>query len=183
MIYFRHMKIIAVGSLNPVKINAVHQAFSQVFPDNVFDISGYPADSGVSDQPMGSAETLTGARNRVAHLRARTPAADYYVGIEGGIEAFEDHLIEIGWMVIEHQSGTESIARTASLTIPEAVAQVVRKGKELGHAVDEVFKKENSKHETGLVGILTNGLIMRSDYYVHTLVLALVKFISTSEKY
>lgn len=170
------MQTIAVGSQNPIKIQAALKAFQTFFPEEDFEVIGYAADSGVSDQPMGSEETLRGARNRVAHVRALSPDAHWYVGLEGGLEELEGDLVEVGWMVIEHQSGKESIARTASLTVPTDVASVVRAGKELGHAVDEIFKKENSKHETGLVGILTDGLIMRSDYYIHTLILALAKF-------
>ncbi|MCB9809142.1 inosine/xanthosine triphosphatase [Candidatus Nomurabacteria bacterium] len=171
------MKTIAVGSLNPIKIEAAKKAFEQTFPQETFEAVGHAADSEVSDQPMSSRETLLGGRNRVRNTRAAAPDADYYVGLEGGLEEIEGKLIEVGWMVVENQSGKESIARTASLTLPEEIAQIVKNGKELGHAVDEVYKKENSKQSTGLVGILTQGRIMRSDFYVHTLVLALAVFV------
>lgn len=173
---FFYMQTIAVGSQNPIKIEAVQKAFEIAFPGETFQALGYDAESRVADQPMTSSETLLGARNRVAHVRALAPSADYYVGLEGGLEEIEGNLVEVGWMVVENQSGIESIARTASLTLPDDIAQIVKNGKELGHAVDEVYKKENSKQSTGLVGVLTQGQIMRSDLYIHTLILALTKF-------
>ena len=42
--------------------------------------------SGVSDQPRSEQETLEGARNRARSAARGYPHADYWVGIEGGIE-------------------------------------------------------------------------------------------------
>ena len=170
------MKTIAVGSQNPIKIEAAKKAFEIVFPDEEFEATGYAVLSEVSDQPMSSTETLQGGRNRVKNTRALAPNADWYVGLEGGLEELEDDLIEVGWMVVEDQSGKESVTRTASLTLPDAITEIVKSGTELGRAVDQVFQKENSKQKTGLVGIITHGIIMRSDLYIHTLILALAKF-------
>ncbi len=48
---------ILVGSLNPVKINAVTNAFKIVFPNNEIQCKGTHAPSGVADQPMSANET------------------------------------------------------------------------------------------------------------------------------
>ena len=47
---------------------------------------------------------------------------------------------------------------------------------ELGVADDTVFKRINSKQGTGTVGHLTQGVMNRSDYYCHAIVLALIPF-------
>ncbi len=44
----------------------------------------------------------------------------------------------------------------------------------LGDADDAVFGRSNSKHEDGTVGILSHGVVDRTEYYRHALVLALV---------
>ena len=71
---------VLVGSKNPTKIKAVSEAFKRVFKKNSVVVSGVGVPSGVSDQPMGSNETKTGAENRLKNLK--THLADFYVGIE-----------------------------------------------------------------------------------------------------
>jgi len=69
-------------------------------------------------------------------------------------------------------------AKTGAFLLPPALcALVLNKNMELGDADDEVFKRVNSKHGGGTVGILTDGEIDRADYYVHALKLALVPWI------
>ena len=48
---------------------------------------------------------------------------------------------------------------------------------ELGDADDQVFQRVKSKHKSGTVGILTDGLIDRSAYYEHAILLALTPWI------
>ena len=47
---------------------------------------------------------------------------------------------------------------------------------ELGHADDQVFKRDNSKQANGAIGILTNNVIDREAYYIHAVIMALVPF-------
>ena len=88
------MKTIIIASSNPVKARAALNGFRRMFPAEPFEILPRPAPSGVSDQPMTSAETLLGALNRAAAARAAHPGADFWVGIEGGVE--EDGVEESG---------------------------------------------------------------------------------------
>jgi non-canonical (house-cleaning) NTP pyrophosphatase len=69
-------------------------------------------------------------------------------------------------------------AKTASFALPGEVTHLVVKEKlELGDADDRVFQRSKSKHGGGTVGILTDHLIDRSDYYEHALQLALIPWI------
>ena len=79
------MKVI-VASKNPVKINCAEIGFSQMFPDEMFEVEGLATSSGVSDQPVTNEETLTGAKNRASNAKEEIKEADFWVGIEGGIE-------------------------------------------------------------------------------------------------
>ena len=76
---------IAVGSLNPVKLAAVKEAFSIVWPDTVWDVIGVEVISGVSAQPMSDIESIKGAINR-AKISITELEADYGVGLEGGLQ-------------------------------------------------------------------------------------------------
>ncbi|CAI7913782.1 unnamed protein product [Closterium sp. NIES-54] len=97
---------VVVASRNPVKINAAGEALRRLFPHESFELEGFPADSGVSDQPMGDAETLAGARNRLLHVARSSAAegADFVVAIEGGVEwcRFSDppQLMCFAWAVV-----------------------------------------------------------------------------------
>jgi non-canonical (house-cleaning) NTP pyrophosphatase len=70
-----------------------------------------------------------------------------------------------------------SFAKTALFVLPDGVTKLVKQNVELGDATDIVFEKTRSKHGTGTVGILTDGLIDRSGYYDHAILLALVPWI------
>jgi len=170
------MKKIIVGSTNPVKIKSVKLAFETAFPEEEFDVEGVSAVSGVRDQPLSSEETLQGARNRADFARQRYEA-DYWVGIEGGIEDHEGVLEAFAWMVVMGADGTVGKARTSSFVLPHEVSLLVRAGMELGRADDQVFNQVHSKQKNGAVGLLTNDIIDRTEYYKQAVILALVPFL------
>lgn len=169
------MKTIVVASTNPVKIQAVRSGFQKMFPDETFQVEGVSAPSEVSDQPMSDAETLQGALNRARGARALAPAADYWVGIEGGCHETNGELQAFAWIVILSRDRAGK-SRTGTFTLPAEVARLVRQGVELGEADDRVFKRSNSKQGNGAVGILTRDVIDRTGYYEHAVILALVPF-------
>ena len=51
---------------------------------------------------------------------------------------------------------------------------------ELGHADDVVFKDKNSKQKGGTVGKLTDGLVDRTEYYRHAMLMALIPFLDVN---
>lgn len=166
------MKKVIIASKNPVKINATKKAFESVFNDR-FEFEGFSADSLVSDQPMNNIETLTGAMNRlenIQHLKA-----DYFVSIEGGVDLLDDNYEVFAWIIISDKKKTGK-AKTATFPLPLKISKLIKEGYELGDADDMVFKRSNSKQKNGAVGILSNNLINRTDYYVHAIILALIPF-------
>lgn len=165
---------IIVTSHNPVKINAVEMAFRTKFPGAVLEVIALAVPSGVADQPMSDEETRRGARNRVQQARQARPDADYWVGLEGGLESVDGQLLASAWMVIAAASGAVGEARSATLPLPPAIRQRVAEGEELGAACDHVFSMINSKQGGGAFGLLTEGLYTRQDIYTQTLLLALI---------
>ena len=166
------MKTIIIASSNPVKARAALNGFRRMFPAEPFEILPRPAPSGVSDQPMTSAETLQGALNRAAAVKATHPQADFWVGIEGGVEE-DGGLAAFAWVAVLSPSGSGK-ARTGTFFLPPAVAHLVRQGIELGEADDIVFGTTNSKQQNGAIGLLTGDVIDRAALYEHAVVLALV---------
>ena len=170
------MKIV-VASLNPVKLGAVDRAFRKQFPGIDPELLPVRVCSGVAEQPMSDAETLRGARNRVEAARAVMGEADYWVGLEGGLDTFDGQLMGFAWMAIGDGSGRISEARSATLPLPPAVQALIAEGMELGDANDRVFGTVNSKQGGGAFGLLTDGLLTRESIYTETLVLALIPFV------
>ncbi|MBL8162727.1 MAG: inosine/xanthosine triphosphatase [Anaerolineae bacterium] len=169
------MTRLVVASTNPVKIQAALAGFRLLFPADAVHAEGVSVPSGVSHQPMSDEETLDGAHNRAVNVRAAVPGADYWVGIEGGIEEKHGEMLAFAWVVILSAEG-RGIGRTGAFCLPTELADLVRQGVELGEADDRVFGRSNSKQANGAVGILTGDVIDRTAYYVHAVALALIPF-------
>jgi len=175
------MKQIIIASENPVKRAATLQAFETVFNEK-FHIKSVNVPSGVADQPMSGKETAAGSFNRAMNAKAQFPYADFWVGIEGGVEFEEDGMGAFGWVTIvsEHCIGK---ARSATFFLPKVIADRVRGGEELGPVNDSVFKKKNTKHDSGAVGLLTGDVIKREGLYRQAVVLALIPFFNSDMKF
>lgn len=158
-----HVPRIAVGSCNPVKVAAVTQVVRQLHPSAL--VEGVQVPSGVPDQPVGDDETQRGA---VARARAAREAldADIGVGLEGGIvDADGVAMRTCAWAAVALRDGREFFGGSLAMPLPPAVVGLVRRGVELGHAMDMVTGGKDTKHGAGAVGILTNGMIDRQRAY------------------
>ena len=171
------MKVV-VASKNPVKIEAARAAFSALLPDADLQMSSISVDSGVGDQPTSDEETRRGAKNRAANARESKPDADFWVGLEGGIEVVEEQLMAFAWMAVLGSNGHLSSARSTTLPLPPSVRKLIDAGLELGEANDKVFATVNSKQGGGAYGLLTDGLYTRESVYTQTLILALLPFVN-----
>jgi inosine/xanthosine triphosphatase len=166
---------IIIASTNPVKIAAAREGFRAMNIGGDAGFTGVAVPSGVRDQPGTDSETLQGARTRAGNARSLLPDADFWVGIEGGVEDDGERMIAFAWVVVLGRDLTGE-ARTATFQLPPEVRRLVLDGVELGHADDIVFGRSNSKQQDGAIGILTDGLIDRMAYYAHAVMLALVPF-------
>lgn len=148
---------VAVGSTNPVKVEATERALAPLAPTAVVPVA---VESGVSDQPMGHGETRSGSRRRAERALA-VEEADLGIGIEGGVHD-RDGLFLIMWATVT--DGTRTGAGSGpSLALPADIAARVRAGEELGPVMDDVLDTEGVKHGQGAAGALTEGHLTRSD--------------------
>lgn len=173
------MKTITVGSENPAKIASVKAGFETMFPDEQFEIRGVSVASDVSDQPMNDADTLLGATNR-AQRAMEALSADYAVGLEGGNEEINGTWAASAWIVVISKEGVVGKGKAGVFFLPKEVVTLVQSGIELGHAMDQVFGSENSKHSSGATGLLTNGVLERMEYYKQAVILALIPHKNTN---
>jgi inosine/xanthosine triphosphatase len=170
------MTKIVVASKNPVKIEAVKVSFAKFLQNESPVVQGVDVLSGVSDQPFGNQETLLGAKNRAHNAMLEIPEADFWVGIEGGIEQDNFGLAAYAWVCVRSRTKM-GISKSGTFYLPQKVADLIHTGMELGEADDAVFGRQNSKQSDGAVGILTNRQICRVDLYAHAVTLALIPFI------
>jgi inosine/xanthosine triphosphatase len=169
------MKTIVVASQNPVKVQAALGGFQRMFPAETFTAQTVSVPSGVSHQPLSSRETLQGAHNRAYNARQQLPQADYWIGIEGGIEDEGGDVAAFAW-VVALSKRIQGKGKTGTFYLPAPVVELLRQGMELGDADDIVFGRSNSKQENGAIGLLTGDVIDRMQLYEHAVVMALVPF-------
>lgn len=171
------MQKIIIASKNPVKISATKDGFSKMFPNQTFEFEGISVPSGVCEQPMSNAEALTGATNRAEKAGLIMPDADYFVGLEGGVEDRGDKLHSFSWIVVRDKTGKIGTGKSGEFVLPPKVRELILGGMELGHADDIVFGKKDSKLSNGAIGILTNDVIDRAGLYTPAVIFALIPFI------
>jgi len=169
-------RAIAVGSLNPVKISAVRSVFSALAPAAV--ISGVSVASTVPDQPFGDDETIRGAIARASAARELL-GAELGVGIEGGVvEVPDGSMRTCAWAAIVDGAGHSGIGGSLVMPLPDRVAEMIRGGLELGHAMDQLIGEHDTKRGKGAVGILTAGLVDRQRAYEALVAYAVAPFVS-----
>ena len=111
---------IAVGSKNPVKIEAARLAFLAVWPGSDCEMIECDAPSGVSEQPMSDEESIQGARNRARHAIKNTNAG-YGVGLEGGLHKIGNQYFDCGWIAVVDREGNEGVGSTARILTPPRI--------------------------------------------------------------
>ena len=169
------MKKIIIASKNPVKINAVKIGFEKVFPDDDFEFEGISVLSDISEQPKDNQETMLGALNRANNASSVAFRADYWVGIEGGIQKYGKEMESFSWIVIKSDKMIGK-AKTGTYFLPFEIVKMINNGKELGQAIDIVFGQTNLKQKGGAVGLLTDNIVDRTSSYSEAVVLALIPF-------
>jgi len=171
------MKIL-VGSKNPIKIKAVDEAFSIYFND--INVIGISVESDVPAQPINN-QTFEGAKNRALELektnKEKKLEAQFFVGIEGGIQETYGKWFAFGCMCIIDNSRKTSFGTSAHFELPQSVTTRLLKGEELGFVMDEIMNDENTKQKGGAISFFTNGKMDRKELYIPGIISALVPFL------
>ena len=141
------MHQVVCATTNPAKIQAILQAFHEIFGEGSCHIASVAVESGVPEQ------------------------ADFWVAIEAGIDGDST----FSWVVIENAS-QRGEARSATLPLPAVILEKVREGEVLGPVmsrytgIDEIGRKE------GAIGVFTAGKLTRTSVYHQAVILALSPF-------
>lgn len=161
---------VAVGSTNPAKIEAVRQAFAELRSGEA-EVHSVAIDA-ADDQPWGEQRTRDGALLRARRALEAQPAADWGVGLEGGMTRDDTGILVTSWIAACHRDGRRGLARAAGFYLPGTIAAQVREGVELADAWTRAHGMEDVGRGGGTVGVLTGGRIDRARLYRDAVVLA-----------
>lgn len=171
------MMIVTIGSKNPNKIQAVQEAMRQFDVFNQAEFKSIAADSGVSDQPIGLEETLTGAGNRAKNAFS---GCDFSVGLESGLVPVP--LTHSGYMNLSacaiYNGQSMFLGLGPAFELPEAITQlVVEQNMELDVAIFKSGFSDNPRigYSEGIIGMLTQGAVTRKDYMVPAVSMAMAR--------
>jgi len=179
---------IAVGSTRRPKLAAVSEAirdFGAVLaPGMEFEVIGVEVDSGVGHTPANRAELMQGARQRaevlVRFAQGKNEEWRYFVGLEGGLDVIEEGssrrvLLESWAYVSDGRNG--HYGRSGGVEIPEALAREVLENEvELSAAIDRFAGAVGIRDAQGAWGVLSSGLISRTEAFRVAVVAAFAPF-------
>ena len=176
---------IAVGSTNPVKIKSSREAFTRIFEkeSKTFDIT--PVEVKIpelNNTPNSIPEMILGARIR-AEKSLELADADYGVGIEGGTFTNEIGVFLLAFSVIKSKNGEIGIGSGPAILLPQHWKVQSDKSFELGSYVDGISGKNNTKQDTGAIGLLTNDKITRQDSLTPAVLYAYYSLLNEKKNY
>ena len=177
------MKIF-VGSINPVKLNAVINAAGQNWP--TVEVVGLEVISGIADQPIGDELTRQGAENRARaafQLGAKRLSSTFSkkkysltalgIGLEGGVIDLGQEMWSTVWGVVVADTGNVFAANGAKFLVPPRVADQIRGGGEMGPIMEKIMGEKDVRSKQGLIGVITQGFVDRTQEYTAIAKLAL----------
>ncbi|MFZ2587344.1 MAG: inosine/xanthosine triphosphatase [Alphaproteobacteria bacterium] len=165
------MKTIIVGSKNAAKIAAVQQGVGAYWLEAT--VRGEDVPSGVSAQPLGHEETLTGALNRARAAKAL--GADLGVGLEGGVVEIHGTPIMMSYVAIT-DGVREVVVPGPGTPLPASWGKALSQGAELRPLVLAAGLPYDYK--SGVNGLLTNGKVNRDDMFAIVMKTALAPWIN-----
>jgi len=168
---------IAVGSTRVPKLKAVEEAVAgfaaNLVPGAAVRVDGYEVESGVSHTPVSRKELMRGARQRAEALqellRKSSLSANYFVGLEGGLDVVTDngiHRVFLESWAYVSDGFRGHFGCSGSIELPEALArEVLHRGIELGVAIDRFAGAAGIRDGQGAWGVLTGNQIVRQESF------------------
>ena len=153
---------IAIGSTNPIKIQACEEVFKEVF-EKEFEILYFkPILNDISNTPFTIEEMISGAKERATQAIQKLQS-NYGIGVEGGIHTNEYGTFLTAYAVVIDRDDNSGIGGSPAIKLPSQWKIESNSSFELGSYVDSVSGKNNIKQSEGAMGILTNHKLVRKD--------------------
>jgi len=190
------VRSVRVGTRNAPKLEAVREAFSAYAPDVM--IEGADVESGVPEQPVGFSEIVAGARSR-AYAAYRVGPCDLAVGLEDGLVSLPglepiadlNAVLNIGAAVVT-DGRREAFGLSSGFAYPAACSgPALRERAPIGDLFDTLWRARGAASGAGVdaagtapsargagnIGMLSLGVLRRSEYGRHAVLCALIRFL------
>jgi inosine/xanthosine triphosphatase len=176
---------IFVGSKRAPKLEAVRAALKAfgplLHPNSSFDVRGYDVATGVSHTPRSRTELMAGARGRCEALMRFEKEAEYFAGLEGGLDVIHENgrrfVFLESWAFVCDPAGDGFYGRSGAILLPEALAaEVLDCGVELSHAIEAYTGIQGVRDSQGAWGVLTKNLIDRQESFRIAVISAFAPF-------
>ena len=179
---------IAVGSKRAPKIEAVRQALKSLGPllgaEGNCEVTGFEVATGVSHTPLSRDELMAGARGRceaLMRLRGGDNAAEYFVGLEGGLDVVRKDGRRLAflesWAFVADAGGRGFYGQSGAIVLPEGLAEeILERGVELSQAIEAFTGTAGVRDAQGAWGVLTRGLIDRQESFRIAVISAFAPF-------
>lgn len=171
---------IAVGTTNPIKIDAVKEKLKEYPSLCHVEIIPLSVSSEISEQPMSLEEIIQGAKNRAKNAYNLTNSCFVSIGIESGL--FQAPGTTTGYLeacICSIYDGNEHhIGLSCGFEVPPQILRwVIEEKKDLSQACysSGITNNEKLGSSEGLIGILTKGRIDRKEYTKQSIATALIK--------
>ncbi len=163
---------IAVGSKNPVKIEAVKRVFTQVFPDQQIEIFSYAVPSGVPPQPF-DAQVAQGAASRAQNALRD---CDYGVGIEAGLiwNGALENFLDVQFCAIIDSQKRITLGHGPGFLYPPEVIRSAQSGQTISQAMSKMSGIEDIGQQMGAIGFLSKNLLDRTQLTEQAVLMALI---------
>ncbi len=161
--------IVISTSVNPAKTIAINRAFSKLCTPNIVEIA-----TGTLlrvKQPAGFRETLCCALSRAFIAKEKDQRYDFIASIEAGLLDTPSSILEGQIAVVVDRNERVSLGTSPLFPLPRHwLSEILREGKELEEVAERELGLRSIGEKIGVIGVLTNGLITRTDLsYLATL--------------
>ncbi len=131
------MKVV-LGSINEDKREIVEKAYKEIY-FNVKVVS-VKVNSGITDQPLDRETTKKGAINRAREAKKVFQKADFWLGLEAGLNECYKKMYLITYACLIDPNGNEFIGKGEKISLPDEVSGKIRRGERFGKVIREYSK-------------------------------------------
>ncbi|ABO35546.1 protein of unknown function DUF84 [Methanococcus maripaludis C5] len=172
------LRVVSVGSTNPVKVSAVEKAIAKTVGNML--VTPSDVESGVPNQPNGFEETFKGAYNRAKGAFEKVNSV-YGIGIEAGMVEIGEKKLDIHICVV-YNGLDYSVGTSQGFQIPKEISDKIDEGFECGSVTEETYGIKNIGQKNGLIGVLSDDNILREELCINSVIMAMIpKFKRNSE--
>lgn len=174
--------LVAVGSKNKIKIQAVRLAFKRL--DVHVEVVGVNIETSTPPQPIGIDDTVKGAIERASEALEKKRNATLGVGIEAGLVSWGVSLryLDQHVVAIKDRRGSLTFGGSPAFECPPRItAQVLERKIELDEAFEEVTGLRKIGKSSGIIGFLSEDKIVRRDLVEEAVLMALMPWLRPSD--